>query len=456
MHEDDNTGAQAEQMTAPRLPSRPGLKLRPLSDYTPREVDWLWHGYIPKGVLTVFYGPPGAGKTSLAARIAAQVSRGQRLPDDPRPATNPAKVIFYESEDSIEHVTRQRFAKMDADLDRVYMVDGHDENGKAIPNFRLTELDRLDAELEADPEIAAVVISPLVSYIEVRDLNDNAKVRPALEALGELAARRNVAIIGIGHVNKKIDLGGMQRMQGASAFTEVPRAVYMVAPDKVNTEPGIPHGLFLCAKLSVAAPPAALRFKIDDESSLQFQGQAAAEDGDIDSALTAEPQREPYRIETAKEFLRLFLKDGERPTLHVVAAAKAQDISERLLREARKRLGVRSEQRREPALHWVLFLPKAPVKTPQEPAPPEMIQSTDSQRNDAPALNAALPRASGKHEVGRPAKIEALYDLARLRIPAKDERIRFLCIDDRRPCDWTDDEIDAKIAGLESRAPVPA
>ncbi|MCL2696114.1 MAG: AAA family ATPase [Clostridiales bacterium] len=47
-----------------------------MSDVTPEPVAFLWDPYIPLGKVTVLQGDPGMGKTFLAARIAAVVSRG--------------------------------------------------------------------------------------------------------------------------------------------------------------------------------------------------------------------------------------------------------------------------------------------------------------------------------------------------------------------------------------------
>jgi len=36
-----------------------------LADVTAERVDWLWPGWIPRGMTTVLDGPPGAGKSTL-------------------------------------------------------------------------------------------------------------------------------------------------------------------------------------------------------------------------------------------------------------------------------------------------------------------------------------------------------------------------------------------------------
>src|SRR5688572_26611766 len=44
------------------------------------KVDWLWLGRIPVGRLTLVDGDPGVGKSFLALKLAATVSRSDALP----------------------------------------------------------------------------------------------------------------------------------------------------------------------------------------------------------------------------------------------------------------------------------------------------------------------------------------------------------------------------------------
>jgi predicted ATP-dependent serine protease len=43
------------------------------------KAEWLWPGWLARGVLTLIDGDPGTGKSTLAAELAARVSQGQRL-----------------------------------------------------------------------------------------------------------------------------------------------------------------------------------------------------------------------------------------------------------------------------------------------------------------------------------------------------------------------------------------
>ena len=41
------------------------------SSVTPRNVRWLWRGWVPLGMVSLLLGLPGRGKTTLAEQLAA-------------------------------------------------------------------------------------------------------------------------------------------------------------------------------------------------------------------------------------------------------------------------------------------------------------------------------------------------------------------------------------------------
>lgn len=65
----------------PRFPDLNRLILRSLADARPREREWVWQDWIPRGVLSLVLGQAGIGKTFLALELAAMATRGwQTLP----------------------------------------------------------------------------------------------------------------------------------------------------------------------------------------------------------------------------------------------------------------------------------------------------------------------------------------------------------------------------------------
>ena len=56
------------------------LKIISMDEVQSKEVNWLWYPYIPYGKITIIQGDPGEGKTTLALRLAALLSKGEAIP----------------------------------------------------------------------------------------------------------------------------------------------------------------------------------------------------------------------------------------------------------------------------------------------------------------------------------------------------------------------------------------
>ena len=89
------------------------------STVPPRNVRWLWRGWVPLKMLSILVGLPGRGKTTLAELIAADVTRG-RLDGDLLGGS--ANVLIVSYEDAIAEVLVPRLIAADADLHRVEFV----------------------------------------------------------------------------------------------------------------------------------------------------------------------------------------------------------------------------------------------------------------------------------------------------------------------------------------------
>jgi hypothetical protein len=88
------------------------------AEITPCEPEWVWQGRIPCGTVTVLAAPGGAGKSFVAADLAARVSRGDSMADG-TPGTRPAPVIFVSLEDSPDASTVHRLTAARANLGNV-------------------------------------------------------------------------------------------------------------------------------------------------------------------------------------------------------------------------------------------------------------------------------------------------------------------------------------------------
>jgi hypothetical protein len=54
--------------------------LVPLSTVPQQAISWCWHRRIPRGMVTVLAGYQKSGKTFVACKIAATITRGRKFP----------------------------------------------------------------------------------------------------------------------------------------------------------------------------------------------------------------------------------------------------------------------------------------------------------------------------------------------------------------------------------------
>lgn len=169
-----------------------GKKIRfvRMSDVEPEKVGWLWPYYIPLGKITLLEGDPGCGKTWLALVFASVVSTGAPFPDTESGRLigrrDAGSVLYLSAEDGPADTLRPRLDTVKADVSRVYVVTGtQDEKGEGT--FSFDDLTLLDALAEVlKPKL--VVVDPLQAYLGASiDMHRANETRPVLVRLAALA-----------------------------------------------------------------------------------------------------------------------------------------------------------------------------------------------------------------------------------------------------------------------------
>src|SRR5512134_1498675 len=69
-----------------------------VSDIESKDVLWVWPGRIPRGMLTMFEGDPGTGKSTLLLDLIARATCGSKMPDGTGGGT-PATAVLLSAED---------------------------------------------------------------------------------------------------------------------------------------------------------------------------------------------------------------------------------------------------------------------------------------------------------------------------------------------------------------------
>jgi hypothetical protein len=214
-------------MTEPR-DGQPYVTLTQASTIPPRPVKWLCEGRIPLGALSLVGGREGIGKSSVLYTCAADITRGRLRGEY---FETPRNVIVAATEDSWEHTIVPRLIVADADLERVYRVDGHMADGVQGGLCLPRDIPALEDQAR-DVRAVWTLLDPLTSRLDGK-LNQNydGETRRALEPLSAIADVTRMAMTGIIHVNKGQHEDVLSTIMGSRAFVAVARTVLIVMVD---------------------------------------------------------------------------------------------------------------------------------------------------------------------------------------------------------------------------------
>jgi energy-coupling factor transporter ATP-binding protein EcfA2 len=358
--------------------TKPTIKVIPMSSVTAEELRHLWRYRFYLGKLSLIVGHPGCGKSFLTTFLAAAVSRGSKLPLADGESFPAGDVVLLAAEDDPSDTIRPRLEAHGADLDRIHVVvcvESIGEDGKPLDRMLRFDLDigRLATLLEQRQAegrpIKLIVIDTLCSYWGKVDTFKSNEVRAVLGPLVELAAKHNVCIVGISHLNKGGHGPAVTRALGSMAIVGLARSAWLVChdPDDPLAETGTStRRLFLAVKSNLGPPQPGLAFEITDNGIVWTEqvGMTA------DRAL-APPQRKReekdkgHALREACEWLETRLGDSSEHESDVVRAeAKEAGISFGTFRRAKEDIGVISRKDRGLGGKWFLTLPPKDAQPP--------------------------------------------------------------------------------------------
>lgn len=206
----------AQITTLRTIPSNSAIEgVRPASEYKSVPVEWVWHGWLPKGMLVVLEGDPSLGKSTLCADIAMRVTTCTPFPGTTeKPVCG--SVLFLSAEDDPGRITVPRMKAAGADLTKVYFWEVH-------PTFpqKLAELESIIEQLG----ITLVVLDPLLAFLgDGVDSYKDQDIRQVLSPLSKLAERTGACVLMIRHLTKQATgVSQMYRGSGSIAIVAASR-----------------------------------------------------------------------------------------------------------------------------------------------------------------------------------------------------------------------------------------
>lgn len=300
------------------------VKIITMDSIKAEKINWLWYPYIPYGKLTIIQGDPGEGKTTLALKLAAELSCGKCFGDSE--VREPINIIYQTAEDGLADTVRPRLDVACADCTRIMVID-EDEKSLSMQDIRIEEaLEQTHAKL--------LILDPLQAYLGDKvDMNRANETRDITKRLGMLAERTGCAVILIGHMNKGNASKAAYRGVGSIDFFAIARSVLLVA--RVPNQPNIRAIAQIKNNLAPEGDTVAFELK---NSEFHWLGKYD---------ITVEELLSGYSTENkhgqAEEFLKDILKDSQSVSASdIFIKGKNIGISKRTLENVKQELGIKS------------------------------------------------------------------------------------------------------------------
>jgi AAA domain len=310
-----------------------------LDRVSPRQVEWLWPGWIPRGRVTLLDGDPGLGKSTLLLDLAARLSTGHEMPDGA--PVEAGAVILLAGEDDLEETVRPRLEAAGADLARCHCLASVLHEGTKLPPRLPGDLPILEQHvLETGARL--LVVDPFLAFLDdAVDSYREQSIRACLQQLGELCVRQRLACVLVRHLTKYGSQRAIYRGGGSIAIMAAARAALLLAADPADPT----NRVLAVSKTNLAQTPPSLGLgfeAVDGRVSRAVWKGTSPESAD--SLLGRVPDaREQTRLEEAVKLLKKILYTNEpRPATEVYREAATAGITPTTLRRAKERLAVRS------------------------------------------------------------------------------------------------------------------
>jgi putative DNA primase/helicase len=338
---------------------------RKFSECDPEPVRWMMKDKIPLGMLTVFLGNPGEGKTFLAVEIASRLSKGEPLPGYSQALVN-GSTVFVSAENALNYILVPRAIACGADRSKLIHMPTVKNDLEEIFVFDVTRhIPALEKEILENPDIRLVIVDPIVSHLgNDTDSFNQVQIRRALDGLSLLAEKTGVAIIVIMHMNKSQTTDVIFRASGSVQFMAAAKAAFLIAKD--SYDPSEVRRLFMPVKSNLSADRSSLAFKIEpytifhEDKTIEV-GRVVFEQTsiqvDVADIMNPENRHEKTIVGQAIGFLNDALKYGPLSVVELERKAAELGIGKPVLKKARTKRGIVAEKQSMTG-GWLCYLPE--------------------------------------------------------------------------------------------------
>ncbi len=340
---------QKGKKAAPQAtPKKQRVALARMAEVSEEPITWLWSSFLPLGKLTLLAGAGGTGKSTLAFSMASIVSTGAHWPDNTR-CNVAGNVLIWSSEDDAADVIKPRLLAMNADVNRIGMIQAtKTEAGDEMRFDPARDMDSLKEAANAIGGVSLLIIDPIVSAVS-GDMHKANDVRRSLQAIVDFAAEMNCAVVGITHFAKSTTgRNPAERVIGSQAFAAFARMVLVAAKDE-DTD----NRVFTRAKSNISIDDGGFNYTIQEVTlpsgikttrilwGVPIDGSARNILATVEKSDSPDDKRPA--LKEAKQFLHEELKNGARMANELIALAKSIGISEITLKRAKVQLGIEAK-----------------------------------------------------------------------------------------------------------------
>lgn len=316
-------------------------------------VQWLWPGWIPRGMLSLLGAVPGAGKSLVGLDMARRIINGDAFPDGARNPYGPQNAIYVDAE-MVPQLLKERATAWKVNLERLFLMlpNPNDMIDFGRPEYK-DKLRNMVSKLKP-----GLVIIDSLSSVTSKGENNVEDIREIMGFLNELVNVHQTSMIVIHHLRKR---GGPQQaslpgfsdlsiddFRGSSHIIAMSRSVMGLSVVQTTPERDRngPRKLEVI-KTNLAAYPDPLGCELmpmhPNGVFLRYTDEAPKE------------YREPSKVDQCAEWLVMLLKDGEplRPK-EVVDLAQEEGFSQATVYRARKTISniINTDGSQSPSNKW--------------------------------------------------------------------------------------------------------
>ena len=348
---------ERERIVGAILSARPGYSpqypsLKDIAEDLP-PIEWLWPGWIPRGMLTIFGAAPGSGKSFTVLDWSWRIIHNKGFPDH-KPIPKPGCNVLYVDAEMVPQILNERATNYQIDRQKLFIM--MPKVGEMVDFAEGAYRDQL-IEMVASLQPELVIIDSL-SSIHSRGQNNVEDVRELLGFLTQVAVTFRTGMVLIHHIRKpggsdqqmlQRDLS-MEDLSGSGHIIAMARVV--IGMHVVQTGPEFdPNGPRKMKVLKTNLGPY--------EKPLGFEFAPLHPSG-VFLKWTDKPAahyQEPTKTDNCVEWLEGLLSEGPMTPKEIISKAGDEGFSRASVFRAREQLGTRVRNtggRKSPENEWEL------------------------------------------------------------------------------------------------------